>query len=93
MRIDEIIRSGRCTIVDVRSVGEFETGHAPGSINIPLYELPDRLEEIKTLQGPLVLCCASGNRSGQARYFLSDLGIECLNGGSWLEIEYLKRSA
>jgi rhodanese-related sulfurtransferase len=45
-------------------------GHVAGSINIPLNEIPHRMQEIQELKAPLVLCCASGNRSGQAQVFL-----------------------
>jgi rhodanese-related sulfurtransferase len=41
------------------------------------------------LNAPLILCCASGNRSGQAQHFLSELGIECYNGGSWLDVNII----
>jgi len=78
--------SSKQTIIDVRTPGEFMGGHVAGSINIPLQEIPDRVEEIKTLSQPIVLCCASGNRSGQATYFLKQHGIDCSNGGSWLEV-------
>jgi rhodanese-related sulfurtransferase len=57
-------------------------GNVVDSINIPLNEIPERVEELKKLNAPLILCCASGNRSGQAQHFLSELGIECYNGGS-----------
>ncbi|MBK7148682.1 MAG: rhodanese-like domain-containing protein [Bacteroidetes bacterium] len=78
--------SNKQTIIDVRTPGEFMGGHVAGSINIPLQEIPDRVEEIKTLTQPIVLCCASGNRSGQATHFLKQHGIDCSNGGSWLEV-------
>ncbi len=78
--------SSKQTIIDVRTPGEFMGGHVAGSINIPLQEIPDRVEEIKTLSQPIVLYCASGNRSGQATYFLKQHGIDCSNGGSWLEV-------
>ncbi|MCX6181879.1 MAG: rhodanese-like domain-containing protein [Bacteroidetes bacterium] len=71
------------TVIDVRSAGEFYGGHAQGAVNIPLNELPQRLNEVKVLKTPLVLCCASGNRSGQAQQFLMQQGIECLNAGPW----------
>ena len=45
-------------------------------------------EELKDLNLPLILCCASGNRSGQAQHFLSQKGIDCYNGGSWLDVNY-----
>jgi rhodanese-related sulfurtransferase len=90
MNIEKIIAENLGTIVDVRSYGEFQGGHVVGSINIPLNEIPERTEELKRLKTPLILCCASGNRSGQAQHFLSQLGIECYNGGSWLDVNYFK---
>lgn len=77
------------TIIDVRTPAEFMGGHVTGSLNIPLQELSGRIEEIKNLPQPLLLCCASGNRSGQATTFLKSHGIECSNGGSWLDVNYL----
>ncbi|MBS1918647.1 MAG: rhodanese-like domain-containing protein [Bacteroidetes bacterium] len=76
------------TILDVRSTEEFSAGHVAGSINIPLHEIPQRLSEIKTMKQPLILCCASGNRSSQATAYLKKLGIECKNGGSWLDLNF-----
>lgn len=90
MIIQKLIKENACTIVDVRTPDEFMGGHVVGSINIPLNEIPQRMEEIQALKAPLVLCCASGNRSGQAQYFLSQHEIECYNGGSWLEVNYHK---
>ena len=74
------------TIVDVRTPEEYNDGNVPGSINIPLHEIRERLEEIKQLPQPIALCCASGNRSGQATSFLKSNGIACENAGSWMEI-------
>jgi rhodanese-related sulfurtransferase len=76
------------TIIDVRSPGEFMGGHVAGSINIPLGEIPAHLEEIREMQQPLVLCCASGNRSGQATMWLKQNGVECTNGGSWIDVNF-----
>lgn len=74
------------TIIDVRSAAEFASGKVPDSINIPLNEIPQRLEEIRKMQLPIILCCASGNRSGQAMRYLQEQGITCENGGSWLAV-------
>ncbi len=76
------------TIIDVRTPGEFMGGHVAGSINIPLGEVVARLDEIKAMKQPIVLCCASGNRSGQATMFLKQNGIDCSNGGSWLDVNF-----
>ncbi len=55
-------------IVDVRETWEYGAGHVPGSVNIPLDELVGRISELKE---PLVLVCASGNRSGMAAQYLT----------------------
>lgn len=88
MNVEKIIKDNAGTVIDVRTREEFMGGSVSSSINIPLNEIPERVEEIKKLKQPLVLCCASGNRSGQAAYLLSQKGIECYNGGSWLEINF-----
>lgn len=77
------------TIIDVRSPQEFSGGHVAGSINIPLNEVPDREAEISEYPKPIILCCLSGHRSGQAADFLNQKGIECSNGGGWMELNQL----
>ncbi|MEQ8425455.1 MAG: rhodanese-like domain-containing protein [Cyclobacteriaceae bacterium] len=77
----------KAAIIDVRTPQEFASGHMPKSINIPLQEITQRVHEIKDLNQPIVLCCASGNRSGQAAIYLNNFGIECENGGSWMETQ------
>lgn len=93
MNIDQIIQENKGTIVDVRTPEEFNGRHVAGAINIPLQEIIQRIDELKTLETPLILCCASGNRSGQAHRYLSQQGIECYNGGSWLDVNYFKSQA
>lgn len=88
MNVEKIIKEKQGTIVDVRTIEEFRGGNVAGSINIPLQEIQQRMDELKSLKQPLVLCCASGGRSGQATMFLSQQGIECCNGGSWLDVNY-----
>ena len=75
------------TIIDVRSTDEFMGGHVPGSINIPLNEIPDRLEEFVGKEN-IIFCCASGNRSGQATSYLHSRGFKCENGGSWMSVNF-----
>jgi len=75
------------TIIDVRSPEEFKSGHVENSINIPLQEIKDHIDKFKSFAQPLILCCASGNRSGQATVFLKSQGIECSNGGSWVDVQ------
>ena len=83
--IEELIKSDKATIVDVRTQAEFMGGHVEGSLNIPLQEIPNRLSELRVMKN-IVLCCASGARSAQATSYLEQNGIECENAGSWLEV-------
>ncbi|MCZ2222243.1 MAG: rhodanese-like domain-containing protein [Chitinophagales bacterium] len=76
-------------IIDVRTPEEYSGGCCAGSINIPLNEIEKRVDEIKQMNQPIILCCASGMRSGQATAYLKSLGIECENGGSWLNVNFL----
>lgn len=82
------MKTNKGTIVDVRTPGEFMGGNVKGSINIPLQQIQQRLDEIKQMPQPVILCCASGARSEQATRFLKSNGIECENGGSWLSVNY-----
>ena len=78
------------TIIDVRTPGEFMMGNVEGSINIPLDEVSSRVEEFKNIEGNLVLCCASGGRSGQATLFLQQNGLSNVhNGGGWQTVDLL----
>jgi len=91
MEMNEIINAESTTIVDVRSPSEYSGGHAEGSINIPLDQVKDRLDEFKNMSTPLVLCCASGGRSGMAMDYLTSEGLTDLyNGGGWHQVQIHK---
>jgi rhodanese-related sulfurtransferase len=74
-------------IIDVRRPDEFEKGHAKGSINIPLQEIENRLDEIKEISGPVVLVCGGGTRHIKAFELLKSKGIETEKGGSWKDVD------
>ncbi|MFY7668831.1 MAG: rhodanese-like domain-containing protein [Crocinitomicaceae bacterium] len=76
------------TVVDVRTRAEYSGGHVKGSVNIPLQEITSHIEEIKAMEQPIIFCCASGGRSGQATQYFKSLGVNCENGGSWLDVNY-----
>jgi rhodanese-related sulfurtransferase len=42
--------------------------------------------QVEQVQQPIILCCASGNRSGQATQYSKQLGINCENSGSWIAV-------
>lgn len=69
--------------VDVRSEAEFSTVNAPGTINIPLQELKSRAGELPK-DRDIVVCCASGSRSGIAKLILKSQRFENVhNVGTW----------
>ena len=74
-------------IVDVREQSEWDAGHAPGALHIPLGDLPDRLAELP--DGELVVTCRMGGRGGRATAFLRSTGRDAVNldGGltAWVE--------
>ena len=76
------------TVVDVRTFVEYMDGHLKGSLNIPLNDIPNRLDEFKGKQN-IIVCCASGIRSQKAADLLKQNGIECYDGGSWLSLKNL----
>lgn len=88
MELKSKIKADRSNVVDVRTKAEFLMGHVKGSINIPLNTVPKRIDELKELGEPLVLCCASGGRSGQATQYLLSQGFSDVhNGGGWREVK------
>ncbi len=80
----ENVNLKEATIIDVRTPEEFSMGCVEGSINIPLDQVPQKIEAFKTMKKPLVICCASGGRSGQAVQFLAANEVEGIyDGGGW----------
>ncbi|MFN8436492.1 MAG: rhodanese-like domain-containing protein [Cytophagales bacterium] len=73
-------------IIDVRTKEEFEMGHVPDAINIPLNEIPNKIAEIKSFDEEIILCCASGGRSAQATSYLKRFGLNCTDAGSWTNL-------
>ncbi|WP_079062539.1 rhodanese-like domain-containing protein [Streptomyces pseudovenezuelae] len=80
-RLDEL------TVVDVRTPGEYASGHLPGALNIPLDQLGRALPALREVRGELLVVCASGARSLNACQVLAGHGIRALTltGGtqSW----------
>lgn len=69
-------------VIDVRERWEYDQGHVPGAVLIPLDELSEREDEIPD---GAVLVCASGNRSGVACGWLArrgKTGLANLAGGT-----------
>jgi rhodanese-related sulfurtransferase len=74
------------TVIDVRTPGEYASGHLPGAHNIPLDHLDTALPALKTAagRGDLLVVCASGARSATAgrRLAEQDITVATLTGGT-----------
>ncbi len=68
-------------ILDVRTKPEYHTNHIKSALHIPLQELNHRVKEIKKLNKPVIVYCASGMRSANAANFLKSNGVDAINGG------------
>lgn len=86
--INEIYKKGEYHLIDVREPQELESNSIDGAVNIPLSSLKSSLKEIQKLQGPKILFCRSGMRSGQALRMLKSNGIdEVYNGGGIQQVK------
>ena len=74
-------------IIDVRSYEEFAAGHIQNSKNIPLQIIESKVNDLKKLNKPVIVCCKSGMRSAQANSILNRNGIETMNGGGWQSLQ------
>jgi len=85
----QLIKDG-AVVVDVRSKSEYLSGHVQGSINIPLDQIPNQINQLKKHQ-QIITCCRSGNRSGMAKRTLEAAGLKnVVNGGSWQNVNQYK---
>ena len=77
-----VARGGQ--LVDVRSPGEYQAHHLEGALNIPLGSLQARASELGDPAEPLVVYCASGQRSARAAGALRSMGFKQVHDlGSW----------
>jgi rhodanese-related sulfurtransferase len=84
-------RIGDLLVIDVRTPGEYASGHLPGALNIPLDQVRRALPELRAAAGrrELLVVCASGARSESACALLAEEGVTTatLSGGTnaWAE--------
>lgn len=60
-------------LLDVREDDEWQAGHAPGAVHVPMMQVPARLDEIPA-DGDVVVVCHSGGRSAQVVNYLRHQG-------------------
>jgi rhodanese-related sulfurtransferase len=74
-------------VLDVREPDEYENGHVPGALHIPMNDVPDRLDDVP--EGDLLVICQGGGRSRKVAEFLLNSGRTATNvaggTGAWIE--------
>ncbi len=75
-------------VIDVREADEYEAGHVPGAVLVPLSELTERVDDVPSGE-PVLVICRSGARSAKACEFLGGQGRDVTNvaGGTlaWID--------
>jgi len=66
-------------ILDVRTGGEYETAHIPGSYNVPLDTLAEHARDLAAVDHQVVLVCQTGGRATQAHGTLTSAGKDTLH--------------
>lgn len=90
IELQNAINNKSTFLVDVRTPGEFKNGSVKGAVNIPLNTLQSNLTKFKNKKA-VVVFCASGMRSSQAKSILTRNGIaNVFNGGPWHKVQRLK---
>ena len=70
------------TFLDIREQDEWDAGHAPNAVHIPMNDLPARLDELAPFldrDEPLVVTCRSGGRVSRVLPWLAQQGYEVAN--------------
>ena len=78
-------------IIDVRTPTEFAGGAYPGAKNIPLDELPSRINELGDKSRDITVYCASGARSAYAQRMLLQMGYSDVKNGGGLMHMMMRR--
>ena len=85
----EVVIEGKTWVIDVRTEGEFQTGHLNNAINIPHTEIKDKIaEQVKDRDDAIVVYCRSGRRSGIAKKLLDEMGYtNVTNAGAYNKLQ------
>tara|TARA_B100000795_G_C22803515_1_gene443306 strand:- start:1689 stop:2000 length:312 start_codon:yes stop_codon:yes gene_type:complete len=76
-------------VIDVRTLLEWNEGHVKDSKHIVLNTIPENIDIIKGFKKPIIAVCKSGGRSQSATEFLSQNGVDIINGGPWENVAQL----
>ncbi|MDQ1098075.1 MULTISPECIES: rhodanese-like domain-containing protein [Chryseobacterium] len=87
-RLTDIINSADVVLVDVRIPEQYREGTADRAVNIPLRELPKRINELKGKK--VVVFCNKGIQADQAMQILKKNRIKAYDGTTWKNIQAIQ---
>lgn len=76
-KVEELIKSGKYTVIDVRTKEEYDAGHIQGALNFDYYndDFEEKIEaQLKDKNKPYIVYCRSGMRSLYSAEILEELG-------------------
>lgn len=86
--MQNLLKDPKVVLVDVRNEWEYEEGHLPNAMHVPLEAVAFHIPQFRKMDGPVVLYCRSGARSGKAMRLLKQAGIEnVFNGGGLTDLK------
>lgn len=81
-------------VIDLRTAYEFDQGHVPHALNIPIDRIRISIDRIRALNKPVILCCSAGVHCREAADILRAAGItRVYNGGNWQSLWRTIKSA
>jgi len=84
--IKQALRDG-AVVIDLRTAYEFDQGHVPRALNIPIDRIRANIGRIQDLKKPVILCCSNGSHCWEAVNILQEAGIPgVINGGDWQSV-------
>lgn len=80
-------------IIDVRTPQEYDNGHTPDAINIPVDRLAIQVDRLTALKQPIICCSNQDERSSKAVAILKSKGKkDVYNGGGWKALYELQKN-
>ena len=78
------------TIVDVRTVAEYRSGHFTGAMNVPVEKISKSANRLGDKVSPKIIYCASGSRARQAARIMKSMGFSSVHiGGTLAQMQKL----
>jgi rhodanese-related sulfurtransferase len=88
----EVLETQDPLLLDVRTRGEFQRGHLKNAMLIPIQELQRRFSELEKYKNqPILIYCATGNRSTVAAKILIDQGFEHISNLRYGIVDWQRR--